>query len=267
MYKSLAAVAVVVAVGWAQSFHTITDNFATSVSSAWGSPLPAGVTWDATNTHTADGSGSMKVTGAAAISLTMYSGPGFQRTPSYVSFWMKGDLNAALEIHIDVAQSGANGVCGWWNYIGQINLVSSLFSTDWEQQVDIQTPDWGGEALTWGGTVRSAVQNWVTTNACAITNNLDTNRITNVLIWRINITGASGTVWIDDWQQGTGTPVSVQQPQRAPQLSIPSTQDFVGQRVYLPNGQIASATVGSRNLPAGCYLVRSKTGTQKLMVR
>jgi hypothetical protein len=179
---------------------------------------------------------------------------------------MKSNANTAVEIHLDVAQSGANGVCGWWNYINMIRYVSAPFSTDWEQQVDLTVPDWGAEACTYGGTVRSAVQSYLTTNACCITNNLDTNRVTNVLIWRINTTGTD-TLWIDEWNQGTGAPMSVQQPQRAPQLSIPSTQDFVGQRVYLPNGQIASATVGSRNLPSGCYLVRSRTGVQKLMVR
>jgi len=268
---SLSVVGIAAVGSLAGSLVSFTDDFsAATLNARWGELTNATVS--TTVGHNAPG--SMRLDGRttqAKASVSLSGGKMFPVGQTYVTFWMSDSTGmSTVDVHIDEALSGPNGACGgFWIYIAQLNVVNGVFSSlpDWEEEMpgaDSVINEWGAVGTTYGGTFRSHVLTWLSTDTCAVRMALDTTRPNVNLRWRINV--STGVVFVDDWTQSAYPPTAVREPQRV-SVGKAAFQDIAQSRVYLPNGQLAGNRTNGRNLPTGCYLVRNNTGVQKLVVR
>jgi len=276
-------VAVVAALSGQAQLNEVVDPFdGPDLESHWGNN-PKGE-WDGTEGH--DAPGCMKITAPSGetvrANLNLSSGRGFPRNPTAISYWYKVDpAIEAVSIQLDLATSTTQGVCGYFNYVGQVRYDPWSFCSDWCQDTDDTIPDLGELNTQYGGTCRSEIIDWIESNDCMSTNytgtETDTNVISTRLIWRIRVTG--GTMWIDDWKQ---VPVTVGTDEPAAAAAMP-TRDLVfsadkgvtfpsetrysvavhspdGRLVSKLNGYGTSASIPRSELTSGSYIVRVTSG-------
>lgn len=214
-----------------------------------------------------------------AVSLNIWTGNGFPTEPVNLGFWMldsSGGAGHAVNIQMDFATTGANGTCGWFNYVGQIGVSAGGWSGDWEEGYSMTFPELGAAPSQWGTDIRTDWIEWIEGNACMAENftgtAADTAAKPILLVWRFRVT--NGTLLIDDFTQELGTvdiqvektgPAAIASPVNIMANSVTfgektryavSVHSADGRVVASTSGTGASAAIPTGNLASGSYLVR-----------